>query len=116
NTAQDMIAAGDRNMSNLGRLLSVLGAGAGATVGPLTSMVGVIGPQAVSALRRAGLQTVDDLVADALLHPQVARTLLSKSQSRPDQGIWKVLAAHYGNAARVAAALGAERQAEARRQ
>jgi len=111
NTAQDMIAAGNRSMSNFGRLLSVVGAGAGAYLsGPLASMAGVMGGQAVSAMRRAGLETVDDLVADALLHPGVARMLLSKSQSRPDQGIWKMLATHYSRAARVAATMGAENE------
>jgi hypothetical protein len=61
-------------------------------------------------MRRAGLETIDDLIADALLDPRVARVLLSKSQSRPDEGVWKLLASHYGNAARVAAAMGAEKQ------
>jgi len=112
NTAQDAIAAGNRSMSNLGRLLSVIGAGAGATIGPLTSMAGVMGGQAVSAMRRGGLETVDDLVADALLHPGVARLLLTKTQSRPDEGVWKALATHYSRAARVAATIGTEIQAD----
>jgi len=113
NTAQDMLAAGDRAMSNFGRLLSVLGAGAGAYVsGPLASMAGVMGGETVSAMRRAGLKTVDDLVADALLHPGVARILLSKAPHRPDQGIWKMLATHYGRAAQAAATIGAEKQGD----
>jgi len=113
NTAQDTLAAGDRAMSNFGRLLSVLGAGAGAYVsGPLASMAGVMGAQTVSAMRRAGLETVDDLVADALLHPGVARILLSKAPYRPDQGVWKLLATHYGRAARAAATIGAEKQGD----
>jgi hypothetical protein len=68
NTAQDTLAAGNSEMSNFGRLLSIAGAGAGAYVsGPLASMAGVMGGQAVSAMRRAGLETIDDLIADALL-------------------------------------------------
>jgi hypothetical protein len=114
NTAQDIIASGDRSMSNFGRLLSVIGAGAGATINPLASMAGVMGVQTVSAMRRAGLETVDDLIADALLHPSVARVLLSRAAYRPDQGIWKMLAIHYGRAARVAATIGAERQTDPR--
>jgi hypothetical protein len=61
-------------------------------------------------MRRAGLKTVDGLVADALLHPGIARLLLSKAPYRPDQGIWKMLATHYGRAARAAAFIGAEKQ------
>ena len=114
NTAQDAIAASNRRMSNLGRLLSVIGAGAGATIDPLTSMAGVIGGQTVSAMRRGGLEIVDDLVADALLHPGVARLLLTKTQSRPDEGVWKALATYYSRAARVAATIGTEKQADKR--
>ncbi|MHA6686879.1 hypothetical protein, partial [Mesorhizobium sp. A556] len=43
-------------------------------------------------------------------HFSGGRPLLSKSQSRPDEGVWKLLASHYGNAARVAAAMGTEKQ------
>lgn len=111
NTAQDTLAASNRSMSNFGRLLSVIGAGSGAYLGGWpASIVGVMGGQAVSAMRRAGLETVDDLIADALLDPRVARVLLSKSHSRPNEGVWKLLASHYGNAARVAAAMGTEKQ------
>src|SRR5690606_17793023 len=110
NTAQDTLAAGNRSMSNFGRLLIVAGAGFGATFNPHASMAGVMGAQAISAMRRAWLETVDDLIADALLDPRVARVLLSKSHSRPDEGVWKLLASHYGNAARVAAAMGTEKQ------
>jgi hypothetical protein len=106
NTTQDMLAAGEKGMSNLGRLLSVIGAGAGALYNPLAAMAGVMGGQAISAMRRAGLNTVDDLVADALLNPSVARILLSNATSKPDHGIWKALGQYYAQAARTTATKG----------
>lgn len=109
NTTQDMIAAGNRNVSNLGRLLSVAGAGVGSYFsGPLASMVGVMGGQAVSSMRQAGLHTVDDLIADAMLNPNVAKLLLSNVPSKPDHGVWKLIAKHYSQASRVSATMGAE--------
>ncbi|SFJ65510.1 hypothetical protein [Aerobium aerolatum] len=109
NTTQDMIAAGNRSVSNLGKLLSVAAAGVGSYVsGPLASMAGVMGGQAVSAMRQAGLHTVDDLIADAMLNPNVAKLLLSNVPSKPDHGVWKLMARHYSRASRVSATMGAE--------
>lgn len=108
NTTQDMIAAGNRSVSNLGRLLSVAAAGVGSYVsGPLASMAGVMGGQAVSSMRQAGLHTVDDLIADAMLNPNVAKLLLSNVPSKPDHGVWQVIARHYNRASRVSGTMGA---------
>jgi hypothetical protein len=112
NTAQDAIAAGKQTMTHFGQLLSVVGAGAGALVSPLASMAGVMGGQAVSSLRRAGLNTVEDLVTDALLNPSVARILLSNAKSKPDQGVWKALGQYYAQATRTLAAKGLAETAE----
>ncbi|WP_127089057.1 hypothetical protein [Aquabacter cavernae] len=71
NTAQDTIAANRGAESALSRLIGFFG-------GPLAAVTGVVGSGAVAVMRKAGLETVDDLVKDALLNPQRARALLAK--------------------------------------
>lgn len=72
NTAQDVFAAakGAAASSMLSRLL-----GAYATGG---NIVSAVGGKVASVLREAGFQTVDDILADALLNPERARVLLQK--------------------------------------
>lgn len=100
NTAQDTAAIAKHNLgqSLLGKLLArslegggALGGGvAGAAFGPLGSVVGgltgLVGVHVVSAMRASGMQRIDDLVRDAMLDPDLAKTLLMKAPKRPDAG------------------------------
>lgn len=108
NTAQDLTAISrtQQPQSILSRVLSVAGsAGLGAaTGGPLASVAAVVGTEAVQALRRAGLQNVDDLVRDAMLNPERARALLAKAPARPNKVSDKVLARAYARGAVLPAA------------
>ncbi|MEW9615927.1 hypothetical protein AB3G45_19110 [Shinella sp. S4-D37] len=72
NTAQDIYAAAksDAAGSVLSRIL-----GAYATGG---SIVSAVGGKMASALREAGFQSVDDILADALLNPARAKLLLQQ--------------------------------------
>lgn len=92
NTAQDLIAAGAvpaGEASMLARILatvgpSVGGAAAGmALAGPIGTLVGIVGAGAVQAMRKAGLEKVDDLIKDAMLNPDRARLLLERLPAKP---------------------------------
>lgn len=89
NTAQDIYAAAksDAAGSVLSRIL-----GAYATGGSIVSMVG---GKMASALREAGFQSVDDILADALLNPTRAKLLLQKMPTRTDSGALDRLAELY---------------------
>ncbi|WP_439625933.1 hypothetical protein [Shinella sp.] len=80
NTAQDIYAAAksDAAGSVLSRIL-----GAYATGGSIVSMVG---GKMASALREAGFQSVDDILADALLNPARAKLLLQRMPKNPESG------------------------------
>jgi hypothetical protein len=80
NTAQDILAAAqsDTATSILSRLV-----GAYATGG---NIVSIVGGKVASALREAGFQTVDDILADALLNPERARLLLQKVLAKNEGG------------------------------
>jgi hypothetical protein len=92
NTAQDtakMIegkpAAG---LSLLAKLLGAVGAGYGTygAMGAGAGAIGVLGQTVLSSAREAGLSKVDDLVKQAMLDPQIARTLLMKAPERANSG------------------------------
>lgn len=94
NTAQDTLAVGkaDSGATLFAKVLANLAApGAGATAGyvvtggnPYGAAAGAAGAGILAELRRHGLQTVDDIVADALLNPDRARILM-RSASTPKQ-------------------------------
>jgi hypothetical protein len=46
------------------------------------ALAGAVGSIILTRMRAAGLEKVDDLVREAMLHPEVARVLLSKTASR----------------------------------
>ena len=83
NTAQD-IAAGEKlsagKPSVLGTLIAAEAVGEAAqhAAGPIGRIVGMVAVPVLSAMRQEGLKTVDDLVSEAMLHPELARALLTK--------------------------------------
>lgn len=98
NTAQDTFAAqkGDRATTVLARVLLAAGATGGfLTGGGLGAATGVLGAKVVSGMREAGIKSVDDIVADAMLNPERARILLSKMPMKPDEGALDTLARMY---------------------
>jgi hypothetical protein len=52
-------------------------------VGPFGKVFGMVAAAVGNAMRQAGLHTVNDLVAEAMLHPDLARTLLMKVPTPP---------------------------------
>lgn len=81
-TASDLIgagksaaAAGEHRGSLLGYILALAGEHVTGSVAPF---VGLIGAKVGSAIRNAGLAKADDLVTEALLNPELARTLLEE--------------------------------------
>lgn len=108
NTAQDalQVQKGDRASTVLARVLMAGGAGAGyLQSGGVGALAGALGAKVVSGMRAAGLESVDDIVADALLNPERARILLSKMPVRPDQGALDTLAKSYRKSAQATAAV-----------
>lgn len=95
NTAQDMaaLAKGGHAQSWLSRMLSPGGlAGAGAAAGSMVgggfgaAVGGGVGAhygQVIQAMRQAGLNSVDEIIRDALLNPERARALLAKVGAEP---------------------------------
>jgi hypothetical protein len=90
NTAQDTAkllegkpAAG---LSLLAKLTGGIVAGYGTygIPGAAAGAVGVLGQSVLSSAREAGLSKVDNLVKQAMLDPQLARTLLMKAPERPN--------------------------------
>lgn len=89
NTAQDIYAAAksDAAGSVLSRLLGAYAAGG--------SIVSVVGGKMASALREAGFQSVDDILADALLNPARAKLLLQQMPKNVESGALDRLAELY---------------------
>ncbi|OYW61989.1 MAG: hypothetical protein B7Z30_00645 [Rhizobiales bacterium 12-68-15] len=87
NTAQDITAI-SRFATQPSILSQVLLRAGGAVAGTLTSgpigtLAGVLGTEAVLAARNAGLKNVDDLVREAMLNPERAKALLAKAPASP---------------------------------
>ena len=86
NTAQDTIAAraAHRSGTALRYILTALAGGgaAGAVAGAAPAVAGAIIAPVVQAMRNSGLQSVDELVREALLDPTLARLLLSDVKAR----------------------------------
>jgi hypothetical protein len=81
NTPQDIIRelrrTGDAPMLRM--VLGALFGGTGfAALGPWGAIGGALGSHAVTSMRAAGLQKVDDLVTQAMLRPDLARALFNK--------------------------------------
>lgn len=92
NSAEKLYAAGkgDGQPSILARLLANAPTAAGGVGGfmaggPLAAFAGAVGAKTVADFRSAGIASVDDLVADALLNPQRAKLLLSKPVGRANE-------------------------------
>lgn len=83
NTAQDLMAAkpNDTPMTLLSRMAIASATGGGATLalGPIVGIPAGISVAVLGQLRRNGLDTIDDIVRDALLNPQHARQLMIKA-------------------------------------
>ena len=104
NTTQDMLAAakGDSRKTILSKLLiGAIGSSAGGLGG---GAIAILGANAVTAARKAGLNTIDDLVRDALLHPDRAALLLSTRPFKPDTGPAVALMKRYSQASITGAA------------
>lgn len=82
NTAQDTFAAnGDNPATILTKVIMAGGAsgiGTSLALGPWVGIPAGVATALVGAWRQAGLQTVDELVKEAMLNPAVARRLLEK--------------------------------------
>ena len=83
NTAQDILAAGKSAKAagegHHGNLLGyILAAAAEHVTHSVLPFVGLIGAKMGGAIRDAGLGKVDDLVTQAMLDPELARSLLAK--------------------------------------
>lgn len=96
NTAQDTHAAGKTSVT--GSVLSHLMFEGGATLagglaaGPLGAVAAGASAAGLRALRNAGIKDVNDLLTQAMLHPEVARTLLAKAPKGPTPYMAKRLA------------------------
>jgi hypothetical protein len=80
---------------------SLPGAGVGATI---ASIGHVLGKPVVAAMRRAGVENVDRLLTEALLNPDMAKTLLMNASPRNKPLIAQRLASQMGTLATVGAA------------
>ncbi|MDO9416210.1 hypothetical protein [Pararhizobium sp.] len=98
NTAQDWkkVKDGDAPTTVLGRILLAAGAGGGFASGGIPGgLVGAFGAKAAGVMREYGIETVNDLVADALLHPGRARLLLSRANPKHGPAVSAMLAKTY---------------------
>jgi len=89
NTAQDTAhrAAMDGTILNKIAIDAAIGVAAHvATNSASGGLAGWLGARTVSALRDAGISQVDDLVKEAMLNPELARTLLQKVPAPSDKG------------------------------
>ncbi|WP_428031818.1 hypothetical protein [Ancylobacter sp.] len=89
NTAQDLVALAQSSQpQSWGRIfLAALAQGGGgfALGGPIGGIAAIGGGQALAALRRAGMEKVDDLLTDAMLNPQRGLLLLTKAPPKPTE-------------------------------
>ncbi len=92
NTAQDTIEAAGGTKSALAHLVGIIAsaaptAGASAVgygvAGPIGGAAAFLGASAVSAMRKAGLANVDDIIKDAILNPERMRTLFEQFPMKP---------------------------------
>lgn len=85
NTAQDLTGAkrtANQMRTYLARALA--GGGVGfAFHGPVGAAVGLFAAPVLQAMREAGISRIDELVTQAMLHPEIARELLKKAPPQP---------------------------------
>ncbi len=90
NTAQDLSAIGAHNLkeSLLTKIIThAIGGGAGFVGGGIYgSAAGIIGSHLLGGMREAGIRNVEDLVRNAMLDPELAKTLMMKAPKRIDTG------------------------------
>jgi hypothetical protein len=92
NTVQDalVVRAGDNPATLLSKIVMAGGAsgiGTSIALGPWIGVPAGIATALVGAWRQAGLQTVDDLVKEAMLNPALARHLLEKVPAKWEQQV-----------------------------
>lgn len=113
NTAQDLMAAqASGRPSVLGALMSGIGTAAATGAIALTHGLGagfatLIGASALAQLRNAGIKQTNDLLRDAMLNPELARSLLSKAPKNPSPTFQRLLAIRIRNALQAGAIGGA---------
>lgn len=91
NTAQDLAAIQANNLGSslLGKIFThVVGTGAGFVggAGPIGAAAGFLGSHVLVGMREAGIRNVDDLIRDAMLNPDLAKSLMMKAPKRPGTG------------------------------
>lgn len=87
-----------------------IGAWFGGPVGAAMGFAGAAGLQAIQAARQAGLRTVDDLVANAMLHPQLAAVLLAKVTDANRASLGRALVSQLRRISLVSSAVGQQDQ------
>lgn len=80
----------------------------GALAGGSLGKVGDMGIQAARAANAAGMRTVDDLVANAMLHPQLAAVLLAKVTPNNRESLGRALVSQLRRVSLVSSAVGQE--------
>jgi len=90
NTAQDQAASATHNLkeSVLTKILThAVGGGAGFLGGGLWgSAAGVVGSHILGGMREAGIRNIQDLVRNAMLDPELAKSLMMKAPKKIDTG------------------------------
>lgn len=90
NTAQDLLAVNknSKGVARAGRTMidGLAGAVGAAFHGPIGALIGVVGAHAIQAMREAGISRVDELVTQALLHPEIARDLMKNAPTAAAPG------------------------------
>jgi hypothetical protein len=92
---------------------TLLGSLAGGPVGAGIGFVSGLGVAAAQAGREAGLRTVDDLVASAMLHPQLAAVLLAKVTPSNQASLSRALVSQLRRVSLVSSAVGQQDQSRA---
>jgi hypothetical protein len=85
---------------------STVGGGAGALVGGAVGAGGGWAAQALQASRAAGLKTVDDLVATAMLHPELAAVLMARVTDQNRASLGRALISQLGRISAVSGNVG----------
>lgn len=91
NTAQDLAAMQANNLGSslLGKIFThVVGTGAGflGGAGPIGAAAGFLGSHVLVGMREAGIRNVEDLIRDAMLNPDLAKSLMMKAPKRAGTG------------------------------
>lgn len=94
---------------------TLLGSLLGGPVGAGLGFVSGLGVAAAQAGREAGLRTVDDLVANAMLHPQLAAVLLAKVTPNNRGSLSRALVSQLRRISLVSSAVGQQDQGRAQK-